>query len=131
MIEPCIGKTRKQNESFDFFTIRPRVPRSSYNAFQLSTHVCADNYWYFLCIVLFSTCQPNRPPTVYTLMGNGKKKWISKKLGLSLALVFVGAALSRIAWLYIQEPIGAILIIAGAAFIIASLIVFAIYFSEY
>lgn len=64
-------------------------------------------------------------------MRNRKKNWISKKLWISLACVFVGAALSCIAWLYIQEPIGIVLIIAGAAFVIAALVVFAIYFSEY
>ena len=64
-------------------------------------------------------------------MVNRKKRWTSNKLWVSLGCVFVGGTLSRIAWLYLHEPIGAVLIIAGAAFIIAALILLAIYFTEY
>lgn len=64
-------------------------------------------------------------------MRDRRRTWISSKLWISLACVFIGGALSRIAWLYLHEPIGAVLIIAGAAFIIAALILFAIYFTEY
>lgn len=69
--------------------------------------------------------------SVYLLMANRKKRWTSTKLWISLACVFVGGTLSRVAWSYLHEPLGAVLIIAGAAFVIASLILFAIYFTEY
>lgn len=68
---------------------------------------------------------------VQLLMANRKQRWTSRKLWVSLACIFVGSAVSRIAWYYLHEPLGAVLIISGAAFIIAALIIFAIYFSEY
>lgn len=64
-------------------------------------------------------------------MANRRKRWTSTKLWISLACIFVGGALSRIAWYYLHEPVGAVLIIAGAAFVIAALIIFGIFFSEY
>ncbi len=64
-------------------------------------------------------------------MANRKTRWTSNKLWVSLACLVVGGALTRVAWYYLQEPAGVVLIIGGAAFVVAGLVVFAIYFSEY
>jgi|GEM_PF-5549590 len=64
-------------------------------------------------------------------MANRNKRWTSNKLWISLACLFVGGALIRIAWYYLREPLGVVLVVCGAALVITGLAIFAIYFSEY
>ena len=52
------------------------------------------------------------------------------KLWIAFALVLAAGLLSRVAWLYIRETVGVVLIILSAGCIVAASTVFAIYFRE-